>query len=889
MLAKMGLKSARKRVPDPDKFNALTFSPSGAQLVNPAKRYHIDHFLARDKREARFAIASHFGTHVAENIEPGTEARWEEIVEDFIHPLFRITFEKSRGRRIGVEKAAQMLVLALSGRYLKSRDVRAALGMVWAVLVSRNLSTLSFPHADLELFGNNFAGSYSTPEDEGRLWKIATKLDEMAREYMVTSSNREAMRDVFQQQFGKDPESEVSSSPSTPREGTGDNPLGDFNRVVEQLNNRMGFFPKNHSTPANEDTSGYGTREGNMATRYGERNNNTDEEEDSSPRWRNRGNRVKPMTNHFSNAEDFFPDDRPVNPHARGDEGGNRGPNGSEITKQRGGNEENAYGGARPKIATPEQNSTRATAGSDMHSPDRAMDLSMGREAAPPVTHAPQAPQADRTMPRRLQNDARCATSWGGATYNHQNHGVWGASPDLRGTAPDGSRELWVERHDAPDYVGSGPGVYKDATMRDYATGQGISFDGDHNYITQVTNMPPGGIGSAPQLGKHNYGPTGNRPTSQHPPGVTPNIGQRPTYPTTNPSNLGPNVRLLSHGDMPPACQRFDDLGTLSSKSTSKLTQFFPKGYDGEGGPGKARGHWLKFLDFCEHHGLTESESIDMFKKTLEGNARSWHDDSPKSTSIMDLKRRFLNKFYVKSNSRTTAMQQFWNIEKREDESWGEVIGRMKVYNATLMYDERVVKDKLLDMLTPEVRVRLMSSPDMDIDTMLRLINRYEDEGADIGRTKQPSKLGRRINHIDEAQEMGERFDELGRSIIEGIGQQLKQVLTLAHPSAPRPDFGEAPNANPKEVDARPRYKNMKNVECFHCHKYGHIAKNCRSRGPAYAPQPANQNTQETTPPYVLKPDGTTQKVGYQAQTDERAEPEHNYDNVGNIKGKDFR
>jgi hypothetical protein len=47
---------------------------------------------------------------------------------------------------------------------------------------------------------------------------------------------------------------------------------------------------------------------------------------------------------------------------------------------------------------------------------------------------------------------------------------------------------------------------------------------------------------------------------------------------------------------------------TLKHTDYSKITQFFPKSFDGEGSEDCAKGHWLLFEDFLEHHNIKNDE-----------------------------------------------------------------------------------------------------------------------------------------------------------------------------------------------------------------------------------------------------------------------------------------
>ena len=172
---------------------------------------------------------------------------------------------------------------------------------------------------------------------------------------------------------------------------------------------------------------------------------------------------------------------------------------------------------------------------------------------------------------------------------------------------------------------------------------------------------------------------------------------------------------------------------TASGKGDSKkITQFFPKNYDGTGSPEASLGHWYNFVDYLEYHQITsDAEILRLFKKSLIGSARAWFQQLPPNLTCEELREEFLNKYHLDIGSRTTASDKFWNFEKRSNETWGEAINRLKMLNDRLQYTEQTVLDKIIGLLPLQVRLRMREIQPMSVAEVLEIIRFYEREGLD--------------------------------------------------------------------------------------------------------------------------------------------------------------
>ena len=257
-----------------------------------------------------------------------------------------------------------------------------------------------------------------------------------------------------------------------------------------------------------------------------------------------------------------------------------------------------------------------------------------------------------------------------------------------------------------------------------------------------------------------------------------------------------------------------------------KITEFFPTKYSGSGPPDASLGHWYNFSDFLEHHNITlDKEVLELFKKTLTGSARAWFEQLPKNLTKEELRDEFYNKFYMDIASRTVASEKFWNFERKDKETWGEAVSRLKLLKNRLQYTDQTVIDKLCCLLPLQIRLRMKEIQPTTIDEVLEIIRFYEQEGLSTDPATAKAGTSKKVNVM-----------------LEPTSNVLDQAMYMPQQRALAMGYGDY---NQQVTPVNPE------VQCYHCLAWGHYARDCSQHQYHEYPNPEYQNYREQRPHYA--------------------------------------
>ena len=145
-----------------------------------------------------------------------------------------------------------------------------------------------------------------------------------------------------------------------------------------------------------------------------------------------------------------------------------------------------------------------------------------------------------------------------------------------------------------------------------------------------------------------------------------------------------------------------------------------------------ATGHWSNFIDFLEAYGIKNFDlCMQLFKATLEGQARRWLETIVKMSSLEDLRTNFLGRYDKTLRSRYTASSSFYDFTKNPQESWGECAIRLKQLNQVLRYkDDAVLVDRFILLLDGPSRILVKNRGAQSFEQLISSLHYFEQEGA---------------------------------------------------------------------------------------------------------------------------------------------------------------
>ena len=143
-----------------------------------------------------------------------------------------------------------------------------------------------------------------------------------------------------------------------------------------------------------------------------------------------------------------------------------------------------------------------------------------------------------------------------------------------------------------------------------------------------------------------------------------------------------------------------------------KLRDFFPSKYDGRSLLIEADSHLLSFTDYLSgQKGVTNlddtvltEKDIDMFKYSLEGDARLWYEANAPFGSLKDLEISFLKEFSPEMKSDTTAAKAFAELTYNPRTKLTAFVNKIMRLNRTLNYQDNVLRDRFMSAMPVEVR-----------------------------------------------------------------------------------------------------------------------------------------------------------------------------------------
>ena len=148
---------------------------------------------------------------------------------------------------------------------------------------------------------------------------------------------------------------------------------------------------------------------------------------------------------------------------------------------------------------------------------------------------------------------------------------------------------------------------------------------------------------------------------------------------------------------------------------------------------------------------------------------------------------------------------------------------------------EQTLIDKVLELLPVQVRLRISEIDPESLDEVAEIIRFYEREGLETSSQATPRDAPRKSKGS---------VMEINQTPVQS---EVKYILAT---QAPYNNTGAQTGDNMRRAVQR---KPLSEVECYSCHRYGHIARNCpnapqSSRPPQYSGHPRFFQPQQQQP-----------------------------------------
>ena len=143
-----------------------------------------------------------------------------------------------------------------------------------------------------------------------------------------------------------------------------------------------------------------------------------------------------------------------------------------------------------------------------------------------------------------------------------------------------------------------------------------------------------------------------------------------------------------------------------------RVRDFLPSKFDGRSLSNDPDSHLLSYSDYISgQKGVTNlddveltEKDIDMFKYTLQGDARLWYEANAPFGSLKELESAFLREFAPEMKSDTTAARAFAELTYNPRTKLTAYVNKFMRLNRTLNYEDNVLRDRFMSSMPVEIR-----------------------------------------------------------------------------------------------------------------------------------------------------------------------------------------
>ena len=287
--------------------------------------------------------------------------------------------------------------------------------------------------------------------------------------------------------------------------------------------------------------------------------------------------------------------------------------------------------------------------------------------------------------------------------------------------------------------------------------------------------------------------------------------------------------------------------------------------------------HILKVNDWFEAEMIDNERKTREFKLTLEGKARQWYDDITVPASFKDLSKLFLRQFSMVGRSQKQLHEKWRTLAfDPTTDDIDTFIREVKLTAKQMKYDDDAVLNCLKSCMPDHVAIALYH-----IDDLSQAIEMAQDIFAKTTGSKS-SKLPDLFTALTQAQQppqqasfsqpvsfsqsdnIGEqiqRFTQVAETFVDSLNKQEPYKPRIGNPNSENQNRGgygrgnyrggrgsnrgqgnyrggqgrggnyRGNNRGQGNYRGQGRGRNMANERCYHCHQFGHWARDCQDNG----------------------------------------------------------